>query len=198
MAVRLGVDAKNGFFWLLIGILLCASLFFGLNAEARRRTMQRFEVALNDGDRVSLASVVDGDTVVVQKQDGAAVAVRLLGIKAFDPTREKEATARFGRSAMDAIHEIMGDRLAVVELGNPPKDKYGRVLARLLVEEQPVGLSLIRRGLALVYTAFPFDQMPLYLEEQEKARANREGLWGDPALARQADLLDREWRRQAR
>ena len=189
---------KNRLFWLMIAALLGSSSYFGLHAEARRREVQRFEAALEEGANVSLVSVVDGDTVVVRDEEGGSVAVRLLGVKSFDPTRDKLAESRFGRNAMDAIAELLRDRTAVVELHDPPKDKYGRTLARLTVNGRDVGLTLVERGLVLVYTAFPFAHLSEYLHEQERARAGRVGLWTNPEIARQADLLDREWRRQAK
>jgi len=190
--------SKNALFWLMIATLLGCSLYYGLNAEARRREVQRFEATLENGAEVSLASVVDGDTVVVRDEEGVSVAVRLLGVKSFDPSRDKQAESRFGRNAMDAIGDLLRDRTAVVELNDPPKDKYGRTLARLSVDGRDVGLGLVERGLVLVYTAFPFPQMDQYLEQQERARAAKVGLWANTDIARQADLLDREWRRQAR
>jgi len=192
------MNGKNGLFWLMIATLLGSSLYYGFNAEARRREVQRFEATLENGTEVALVSVIDGDTVVVRDEEGASVAVRLLGVKSFDPTRDKQAESRFGKNAMDAISEIMRERTAVVELGDPPKDKYGRTLARLLVDGRDVGLALVEQGLVLVYTAFPFAQMDQYLEQQEHARAAKVGLWANGDIARQADLFDREWRRQAR
>ena len=188
----------NALFWLMIATLLSCSLYYGLNAEARRREVQRFEATLETGAEVALVSVIDGDTVVVRDEDGASVAVRLLGVKSFDPTRDKQAESRFGRNAMDAIGELLRDRTAVVVLNDPPKDKYGRTLARLSVDGRDIGLSLVERGLVLVYTAFPFAQMDQYLEQQARARAAKVGLWANADIARQADLFDREWRRQSR
>ena len=188
----------NGLFWGMIAVLLGASLFYGLHAEERRREVQRVEATLENGAQVTLVSVIDGDTVVVRNDDGASAAVRLLGVKSFDPTRDKQAESRFGKSAMDAVGALMRDRVVVVELNDPPKDKYGRTLARLLVDGSDVGLELVEQGLVLVYTAFPFTQMDAYLAQQEHARAAKVGLWANPEVARQADLFDREWRRQSR
>lgn len=192
------MNVGNGLFWLLIASLLGSSTYFGLNAEAQRREVQRIDASLQSGAEVSLVSIIDGDTVVVKDERGASVAVRLLGIKAFDPSREKQAESRFGRNAMDALDQLLTDRMAVVQLNEPSKDKYGRTLARLKVGDRDVGLSLVKKGLVLVYTAFPFPNLADYLQEQEKARGAKKGLWADADVSRQADLLDREWRRQAR
>jgi len=192
------MNGANRIFWVMIAVLLGSSAYYGTHAEARRREVQQSEATLQDGAEVTLVSVVDGDTVVVRDEEAASVAVRLLGVKSFDPTRDKQAESRFGRNAMDAIGELMRDRTVVVLLHDPPKDKYGRTLARLTVDGGDVGLTLVEQGLVLVYTAFPFPQMDEYLEHQARARAAKVGLWANPEIARQADLFDREWRRQAK
>jgi endonuclease YncB( thermonuclease family) len=192
------MDTKNTLFWLLVAALLGSAGFFGFNAEAQRRQVQRSHNALMDAEVVTLSKVIDGDTVVVQKQDGSTVAIRLLGIKGFDPQREKDPTSRFGLAAMDALERLMDEKPLRVELHETPKDKYGRTIAELHADQQNIGLALVERGLTLVYTLYPFSSMPTYLRAQEVARAEREGLWADPRVAERADLLAREWRRQAR
>ena len=78
----------------------------------------------------------------------------------------------------------------------PARDKFGRILATLYVDDQDLALGLVRDGLAMVYTAFPFPQMQAYLREQAVARAERKGLWGDPAATARAEALGREWREE--
>jgi endonuclease YncB( thermonuclease family) len=60
-----------------------------------------------------------------------------------------------------------------------------------------VALQLIRDGLVLVYTQYPFPAMHEYLHEQELAKNAHKGLWGDPLAAERALLLVREWRKGA-
>ena len=194
----MSVDVKNTLFWLLVASLLGAAGYFGFNAEARRRQVQQSAAAVQDDEVVALATVVDGDTVVVKKQDGATVAIRLLGIKAFDPQREKDAASRFGKAATDALGELMDDKPVRVALARTPTDQHGRTLAELYSDGQNVGLTLVERGLVVVYTLYPFEVMQDYLQRQAVARAQRRGLWRDPGVAERADLLEREWRRQTR
>lgn len=56
---------------------------------------------------------------------------------------------------------------------------------------------MVRRGLVLVYTVYPFGSMSMYLQEQAKAKADRVGLWSEPDVAKRAELLSREWSRQS-
>lgn len=191
------MDRGARVFWTLIAILLGAALYFGSNAEARRRAVQKSAGALSTGDVVQLERVVDGDTVVVRDPAGETVAVRVLGIKSFEPKPAKDPAARFGKAAIDEIEKLAREEPIRVMLHSTPEDKHGRAIATLFVGDKDLGLSLVKKGLALVYTPYPFPSMPLYLTEQETAQAKKQGLWADAEIAKRAELLAREWRRES-
>ncbi len=181
-------------FWTLILALFAASLFFGVGAEARRREAQRGDTVLLDtGDLVTLEHVIDGDTLKVVKSDGESVVVRLLGIKALDPQREV-----YGRDAVLALRGYLADHRARVRVqltkdGHTKVDRHDRVIAELFVGDKNLGLELVRRGLALVYTAYPFDAINNYLQLQGRARDLGNGLWSDHETARRADAMIEGW-----
>jgi endonuclease YncB( thermonuclease family) len=87
----------------------------------------------------------------------------------------------------------MTDRPVRVLLHSTPKDRYGRTIETLYVDDQDIGLRLIKEGLAMVYTVYPFPGMSLYLQEQELARAGRRGLWANSEATSRALALIREW-----
>jgi endonuclease YncB( thermonuclease family) len=80
-------------------------------------------------------------------------------------------------------------------LNSTPKDRHGRYLATLYVENQDIGLRLIREGLVLAYTVYPFPAMSLYLQEQDLAQAGRKGLWANTDVTARALALIKEWQR---
>ncbi|MEZ4370433.1 MAG: thermonuclease family protein [Polyangiaceae bacterium] len=190
------MDRGTRSFWLLVVALLAASVGFGFGAEGRRRQVQTSEASLATGDVVGLSEVVDGDSLVVEKA-GQLVAVRLIGIKAFDPKNDPGEASRFGRQAVSELTRLLQDKPIRVLLHDPPTDAHGRTLAELFVDDQDVALDMVKRGLVLVYTVYPFGSMSMYLQEQAKAKADRVGLWSDPSMARRAELLSREWSRQS-
>jgi micrococcal nuclease len=191
------VDRGTWIFWTLIAALLGASVFFTIGAERQRREARQAEVKLESGHVVTLAEVVDGDTLLVRTDAGEQASIRLLGVKAFDTKLDKEATAAYGQAAVDALRRRLEGKPIRVLLHTTPKDKYGRFIAALLVDERDVGLELVKDGLALVYTVYPFAAVQLYLREQELARAERRGLWSNPAVVVRAEAMAAEWRRQA-
>jgi micrococcal nuclease len=191
------VERGTWIFWGLIAILVGASAFFAIGAEGKRRELQQAEATLENGQVVSLASVVDGDSMLVRTEAGEQVSVRLLGVKAFDTKLDKDLTSAYGQAAVDELHRRLEGKPIRVLLHTTPKDKYGRAIATLFVEERDVGLELVKAGLALTYTVYPFPTMQIYLQEQELARADRRGVWANPEAAQRALALAAEWRRQA-
>lgn len=183
-------------FWGLVLLLLASSAFFARGATARKSAIVKPSVTIETGAAVRLEKVVDGDTILVKVGDDTAT-VRIVGIKAFDPDLHKDPFAVYGKEAVAQITRVAGDKRIRVLAHVPAKDKFGRVLATLYVDDQDVALGLVRDGVAMVYTAFPFPQMQSYLREQALARAERKGLWGDAAAAARADALGREWREEA-
>ena len=167
------------FFWLLIAALLGAAGYFGLNAESRRRAVQTSQTTLESGAIVQPPArrrrryAAGGDAAE------QTVVVRLLGIKSFPLQPERDPAARFGKAEVDELRRLTENQPLRVLLHDPPKDRHGRTLAELFVGQSDLGLELVKRGLALVYTVYPFPSMPLYQKHQEEARADRRGLWAD-------------------
>jgi endonuclease YncB( thermonuclease family) len=183
-------------FWMVVVALAMATAWFVVGVERQRAALAQQGPAVEDGAVVTLDSVVDGDTVVVRTEAGERVSVRVLGIKAFDGGSGRDDATRFGREAMDAIERRAANKPIRLALSQPPRDKYGRLVASLSVDDEDLALALVRDGLVLVYTVYPFAAMGLYLQEQEAAKADRRGLWGAPQTAQRADLLLRDWRSQ--
>jgi len=190
------VDRGARFFWFLVVVLTSASIFFVTAVNRQRSETRRNEIALQTGDVVSLGKVIDGDSVIVKNEAGGEAHVRLLGIKSFEPEPAMDVTARFGKDAIQAISDVVKDDPLRVLVHSTPKDKYGRTIATLFVGEEDVGLALVSRGLALVYTVYPFPAMQLYLQAQSQAQAEKKGIWGDSEVSARASALAREWRKQ--
>lgn len=191
------MDRSTVVFWSLIGVLLSASLFFGLNAEQQRKSVQVGSGKIDSGDLVRLVKVIDGDSVQVMREGQEAVTVRLIGIKSFNAKVEKDVVTPFGQAAVETLQRMMTDRAVRVLLNATPKDKNGRYLATLFADDQDIALHLVRQGLVLVYTVYPFPAMQSYLQEQEQARAGRRGLWANSAASERALAMINEWRGQS-
>lgn len=127
------------------------------------------EPAFTDGGVVEIATIVDGETVVLN--DGRTL--RLVDIDV--PPRG--AVAAQAKAALATL--VAGQPLTLKFAGNA-KDRQGRVLAELYAGGRWVQGELLRRGLARVAgTAENRLGLPEMLALERQARRYRRGLWAD-------------------
>jgi len=140
---------------------------------------------LPPGETVSVASVVDGETLALA--DGREV--RLLGIKAPAPPMDWTSGAAWpfeveAKEALAKILAVAGQPGAKIELrfDSRHEDRYGHVLAQVFMQRDGTQVwlqeELVARGLARVY-ALPDLRAciaPL-LAAESGARDARRGLW---------------------
>ena len=111
--------------------------------------------------------VTDGDTIGVLK-DGKEVKIRLDGIDC------PESRQDFGSKAKRFTSDLVFGK--IVEVYQKDIDKYGRTVARIIVDGKDVSLELVKAGLAWHYKEYSSDSV---LANAEKvARNNEDGLWG--------------------
>lgn len=136
-----------------------------------------------------LASVVDGDTIVV-----AGVRIRLEGIDAPE-AGQTCGTRWFGRWACGTaatrhlVKLVEGREIACAGRGN---DKYGRTLAVCHAGEIDINADMVRQGLAWAFVKYS----RTYVDVEAEARALRVGIWQGDAVpaweyrARRWDVAD--------
>lgn len=120
------------------------------------------------------ASVVDGDTLIVE---GQPKRVRLFGIdapKSAQPCTDA-AGARYlcGSRAAAYLAELIGrnGRVSCVELD---RDRYGRVVASCSINGRDLGDAIVRSGWAIDYVRYSRGR---YEAAEEEARDAGRGLW---------------------
>jgi micrococcal nuclease len=126
-----------------------------------------------DGERVTVARVLDGDTVDLA--DGRRV--RYLGVNT--PERGQP----FYEEATDANRRFVEGREAWLAPDVQPTDQYGRTLAYLWVGGQFVNRELVLQGLATLYTEAPnVRYTEALVAAQQAAREAEVGLWAPAGL----------------
>jgi micrococcal nuclease len=121
--------------------------------------------------RGTVSHVTDGDTLWVRPSDGGApVEIRLLDLDA------PEGCQLFGAEAKKALRErVLNQPVRVRTRG---LDDYQRQLAKVEHRREDIGTWMVRRGYAWS-TTFRGKPGP-YARIEEKARAERQGLWALP------------------
>lgn len=122
-----------------------------------------------------VVGVSDGDTVTVLLPERAQLKVRLAGIDA------PEKRQPFGQRAKQRLSALVFGK--TVTLVGSKRDRYRRVVAKILVEGQDANLEMVASGLAWHYKQYEVEQSAgdrvAYSRAEEGARSKRRGLWLD-------------------
>lgn len=121
--------------------------------------------------------IADGDTLTILVEPiKLDLPVRLSGIDS------PEKGMPFGQAAKQSLSELAFGRHAVVEWGK--RDKYGRLVGKVLVDGVDINLVQVRRGMAWHFKEYEGEQPPfdraVYARAEAEAATARVGLWRDP------------------
>ncbi|WP_299092947.1 thermonuclease family protein [uncultured Metabacillus sp.] len=134
----------------------------------------------NGSDRISahITRVVDGDTVHVTV-NGKEETVRLLLVDTPETVHPTKQVQPFGPEASSFVKKLLHDADVELELDIGERDKYGRLLAYLYVNDEMVNQLLLEKGLARV--AYVFEPNTKYVDKfykiQKHAMAKGIGIW---------------------
>lgn len=119
--------------------------------------------------------VADGDTITILDAGKIQYKVRLAGIDA------PEKTQAYGQRSRDSLEELVAGQTVIVE--TTKKDRYGRVVGKVLVNGRDINIDQIRRGMAWFYRHYEKEQSVSdrlrYDCAEMEAKDDRRGLWAD-------------------
>jgi micrococcal nuclease len=128
----------------------------------------------------TVVRIVDGDTIHVRLRDRVE-RVRYIGVNTPEmhhPTKHEEPG---GRQAAGVNHALVSGRRVRLELDAQARDRHGRLLAYVWVDDTMVNAELVRRGFAQAMTVPPnVRHQPLFLKLEREAREAGRGLWAEP------------------
>ena len=113
--------------------------------------------------------VADGDTLTVLCKGSEKKKIRLSEIDA------PEKRQPFGSRSKLSLSSMCLQKKAKIK--PQAKDRYGRIVARVICDGVDANEEQVKRGMAWVYDKYVKDQS-LY-SIQNKARASKKGLWAD-------------------
>lgn len=128
---------------------------------------------------VSVVHVVDGDTIVVAGPTGGRETVRVLGINTPETVDPRRGVQCFGPEASAYTKARLTGRTVQLHTDTETRDRYGRLLARVMLDGESYALELLRLGLARYYVIPPNDgDARSLLRAETEARSARRGVWG--------------------
>lgn len=137
-------------------IILTILLFIGLNSYA----------AMLSGKIIHIS---DGDTVHLLTPDKVTHKIRLNDI---DAPESKQA---FGNKSKENLKKYIYQKNVVVDYSS--KDRYGRILGTIYLNNKDINLQQVKDGYAWVYR--DYSKKSEYYKAEETARAMKLGLWTD-------------------
>ncbi|KKM12115.1 hypothetical protein SY88_05140 [Clostridiales bacterium PH28_bin88] len=123
--------------------------------------------------------VVDGDTIQV-KIGNKEEAVRLIGVDTPETKAPGKPVEPYGPEAAAFTERLVEGKKVRLELDVQERDKYGRILAYVYLEEGTfVNAELLRQGYARLLTIPPnVRYADTFVRLEREAREARRGLWG--------------------
>lgn len=137
-----------------------------------------------DDNSAAVIRAIDGDTIEVSI-GGARETVRLLGVDTPEITHAEAPDGRqghdecFGPEATEFTATRLAGRVVTLELDEVQRDRYGRLLAFVIVDGVRFNDLLLDGGFARLLVIPPNGRhaRPM-LETELAARRARRGLWG--------------------
>lgn len=134
-----------------------------------------------DSAYLTVTKVVDGDTFYVNDGTRKGNSVRLIGIDAPESRKSQhKEIGYYGKEAADYLSRILKGQKVRLEYDVSPKDRYGRTLAYVYLEDGTfLNAHLVDRGYASILTVPPnVKYADQFLPLQQNARKYKRGLWG--------------------
>ena len=123
-----------------------------------------------------VVKVYDGDTVTILDANNTQHRIRLQGIDA--PERGQAYGRKSGNHLSDAV---AGERVTVEY---SKRDRYKRIVGKVLLDSQDMNLRQVKSGLAWHYKKYQKEQSAkdrlLYDNAEVEARKAKRGLWQEP------------------
>jgi micrococcal nuclease len=127
----------------------------------------------------TVVHVVDGDTIVVALRSGHTETVRILGADTPETVDPRKPVQCYGPEASAYSKAHLSGRPVRLEFDVERRDRYGRLLAYVLLDGKRYEDDLLRRGLARLLVIPPNgSHARTMLAEELAARRARRGLWG--------------------
>jgi endonuclease YncB( thermonuclease family) len=122
-----------------------------------------------------VVAVADGDTITVLPADKKQERIRFQGIDA------PEKAQAFGNVSKEHVASLVFGKTVTVEYAK--RDKYGRIVGKVLLDGKDINLEQLRAGLAWFYKQYENElseaDRKSYVSAETEAKAAKRGLWKD-------------------
>ena len=162
---------------MLIGLIFaCTSETAPASEVDIGATLQESKTERNKSDLVQyeVIRVIDGDTVELKNGER----LRYNDIDTPETVHPSKPIECYGPEASKENKELVEGEIILVEFGNPKKDKYGRLLGYVFVDDLFVNAELVKGGYAEVNSyGNPGSKIDELMNMEREAKRQPVGLW---------------------
>lgn len=123
-----------------------------------------------------VVSVTDGDTLKLLDAKNQQHTIRLAGIDA------PEKAQPFGNAAKKHLGDLVADKQVCTS--GSKTDKYGRTVAKVMLDDQDIDLQMVKDGYAWHFKKYEGEQTQedreSYAAAHDQAKSDTIGLWSEP------------------
>jgi len=127
----------------------------------------------------TVTRVIDGDTVDVNLNCKIET-IRFIGMDTPETVDPRKPVQCFGKEASDNSKSILTGKTITLQFDptQDRRDKYGRLLAYIILDGVNIDEQLVQQGFAREYTyKIPYEYQSQFRTDQKEARAEGLGLW---------------------
>jgi endonuclease YncB( thermonuclease family) len=118
--------------------------------------------------------VIDGDTIRLSNGEK----VRLIGVDTPEFYHPLKPIEFYTKEATAFTKKLVEGKKVRLEYDNEKRDKYGRLLAYVYLEDGTfLNAEIIKQGYGFAYTKYPFKYLEQFKEYEKQAREKELGLW---------------------
>lgn len=128
---------------------------------------------------IIVRKVIDGDTFILDDTE-RGTHVRIIGLDAPESRKTRyEDVQPYGAEAKAFLIDLLEGKNVKLEYGVEPKDKYGRTLAYIFLEDGTfVNELILKEGFARISTYPPnVKYVEQFVAAQKEAREAHKGMW---------------------
>ncbi len=132
-------------------------------------------------DQITVKRVIDGDTIELSNGEK----VRYVGIDTPESVDPRKPVQCFGVEASKRNKELVEGKAVRLEKDISDRDRYGRLLRFVYIDNVFINLELVKQGYAHAYDYPPdISKAELFRQAEAEARTAGRGLWsGCPTLS---------------
>ena len=168
---------KKILFILLLGLLIGCSveenLTSGIEIPNKEQKLENSSLNLI---QYEVIRVIDGDTVELKNGER----LRYNDIDTPETVHPSKPIECYGPEASAKNKELVEGKIILVELGNPKKDKYGRMLGYVYVNQLFINAELVKGGYAEVNSyGNPGSKLEYLYQIESISKKEYNGMWGN-------------------